>query len=225
MHQLYNFNNDHLLRLALTHCSFANENEETEDNEQLEFLGDSILNFISGEYLYKRLSKLGKKEGEMTRIRSTLVDEKQLAKFAIEIGLDLRMRLGKGLILEQGYQNENLLSSTFEALIGAYYLDQDSNIEAVKDCIVPLFESVLTHNKIELRASADSKNRLQEWVQAQKITVPPKYHTERIGGADHAPIFRSIVSVNDQEYGEGTGKNKKEAEKQAAEDALTKLSL
>ncbi|MGK7943039.1 MAG: ribonuclease III [Microcystaceae cyanobacterium] len=223
MHQLYNFNDDHLLRLALTHSSFANENAETEDNEQLEFLGDSILNFISGEYLYKKLSKSGMKEGEMTRIRSTLVDEKQLAKFAIKIGLDLRMRLGRGLILDEGYQNENLLSSTFEALIGAYYLDQNSDLEAVKKCIIPLFESVLTQSKIKIRASADAKNRLQEWVQAQKITIPPCYKTERVGGSDHSPIFRSVVYINEQEYGEGIGKNKKEAEKQAAEDALSKL--
>jgi ribonuclease-3 len=224
MHPIFNFNNDKLLRRALTHCSYANENLGEEDNEQLEFLGDSILNFISGEYLYKRFANSHLKEGEMTRIRATLVDEKQLAKFAIEIGIDLRMRLGRGLILDGGYQNENLLSSTFEAVIGAYYLDQDSNIEAVKSHVIPLFDAVLMHShKIEARASADSKNRFQEWVQAQGITIPPKYKTERAGGTDHAPLFRSKVYVNDQEYGEGMGKNKKEAEKQAAEDALSKL--
>jgi ribonuclease-3 len=224
MHPIFNFNNDKLLIRALTHCSFANENIGEKDNEQLEFLGDSILNFISGEYLYKKFLKSEMKEGEMTRIRATLVDEKQLSKFAVEIGLTFKMRLAKSLIENGGYQNENLLSSTFEAVIGAYYLDQESNIEAVKACIIPLFESVLVHNhKIEARASADSKNRFQEWVQAQGITIPPKYKTERMGGSDHAPIFRSKVYVNEQEYGEGMGKNKKESEKQAADDALSKL--
>ena len=80
MHPIFNFNNDKLLIRALTHCSFANENIGEKDNEQLEFLGDSILNFISGEYLYKKFLKSEMKEGEMTRIRATLVDEKQLSK-------------------------------------------------------------------------------------------------------------------------------------------------
>ncbi|PLZ81402.1 ribonuclease III, partial [Fischerella thermalis WC217] len=97
MHKLLIFNNDKLLRCALTHRSYVHENPtQGEHNERLEFLGDALLNFLSGEYLYRRYPEKG--EDELTRRRSALVDEKQLAKFAIEVGLDLRMRLGKGAI-------------------------------------------------------------------------------------------------------------------------------
>ncbi|MGC8714714.1 MAG: ribonuclease III family protein, partial [Leptodesmis sp.] len=102
MHKLLTFNDERLLRQALTHRSYMNENPgETGDNERLEFLGDAILNFISGEYLYQRHPEMG--EDEMTRRRAALVDEKQLAKFAIEVGLDFRMRLGQGAIRDGGY--------------------------------------------------------------------------------------------------------------------------
>src|SRR6478672_1844584 len=122
MHKLLTFKDEKLLRLALTHRSYVNENPgEMEHNERLEFLGDAILTFLSGEYLYQRHPEMG--EDEMTRRRSALVDEKQLARFATEIGLDLKMRLGKGAYREGGITNPNLLSSTFEAFIGAYYLD------------------------------------------------------------------------------------------------------
>ncbi|HLO89467.1 MAG TPA: ribonuclease III, partial [Nostocaceae cyanobacterium] len=185
MHKILIFHSDKLLRQALTHRSFVNESPmETEHNERLEFLGDAILNFLSGEYLYRRYPDKG--EDELTRRRSALVDEKQLAKFAIEVGLDLRMRLGRGAILDGGYQNPNLLSSTFEAVVGAYYLDKNRDIEAVRAIVEPLFESVRP-NITETRSNVDSKNRLQEWVQRHITTVPPKYVTEQIGGPSHAP--------------------------------------
>lgn len=215
------FRNEKLLRLALTHRSYVNENlEESEHNERLEFLGDAILNFLSGEYLYRHHPDRG--EDELTRRRSALVDEKQLAKFAIEVGLDFRMRLGKGAIRDGGYQNPNLLSSTFEAVVGAYYLDNNSDIEAVRAIIEPLFASV-PEQVVVTRSNVDSKNRFQEWVQSTGITNPPKYDTKQIGGPSHAPEFIAKVLVEGKEYGEGKGRNKKEAEKAAAEDALTKL--
>lgn len=215
------FRNEKLLRLALTHRSYVNENlEESEHNERLEFLGDAILNFLSGEYLYRRHPDRG--EDELTRRRSALVDEKQLAKFAIEVGLDFRMRLGKGAIRDGGYQNPNLLSSTFEAVVGAYYLDNNSDIEAVRAIVEPLFASV-PEQVVVTRSNVDSKNRFQEWVQSTGITNPPKYDTKQIGGPSHAPEFIAKVLVEGKEYGEGKGRNKKEAEKAAAEDALTKL--
>lgn len=221
MHKILIFHSDKLLRQALTHRSFVNESPmETEHNERLEFLGDAILNFLSGEYLYRRYPDKG--EDELTRRRSALVDEKQLAKFAIEVGLDLRMRLGRGAILDGGYQNPNLLSSTFEAVVGAYYLDKNRDIEAVRAIVEPLFESVRP-NITETRSNVDSKNRLQEWVQRHITTVPPKYVTEQIGGPSHAPVFVARVLVDEKECGTGKGRNKKEAEKAAAEDALANL--
>jgi ribonuclease-3 len=221
MHKLLIFKNEKLLRRALTHRSYVHENPgETEDNERLEFLGDAILTFLCGEYLYQSIPEL--QEDEMTRRRSALVDEKQLAKFAIEIGLDLRMRLGKGTIIEGGFQNPNLLSSTFEAVIGAYYLDHDKNINEVRPLVEELFASVSPKIAV-VQSTVDSKNRFQEWVQANVATTPPKYITERIGGTDHSPEFIAKVYVGNKVYGEGKGRSKKEAEKQAAENALANI--
>jgi ribonuclease III len=221
MHKLLMFNDEKLLRHALTHRSYVNENPgEMRDNERLEFLGDAILTFVSGEYLYQHHPEMG--EDEMTRRRSALVDEKQLAKFAIEVGLDFRMRLGQGAIRDGGYQNPNLLSSTFEAVIGAYYLDNGRDIEAVRPLVEQLFDSVPQAIAV-VRSNVDSKNKFQEIAQANGATTPPKYVTEKKGGTDHAPEFISRVYVSDKLYGEGIGRSKKDAEKQAAEDALAKL--
>lgn len=220
MHKLLNFQYEKLLRQALTHRSYVNENPGEMHNERLEFLGDALLTFISGDYLYGRYPEIA--EDEMTRRRSALVDEKQLAKFAIEVGLDFRMRLGTGMIQSGGFQNPNLLSSTFEAVVGAYYLDRDRNIEAVRPIIEDLFDSV-PQETVESRSNIDSKNQLQEWVQANFGSVLPKYVTERIGGLDHAPEYLAKVLVNNQLYGEGKACGKKEAEKRAAEHALSQL--
>ena len=221
MHKLLMFNDEKLLRRSLTHRSYINENPRAgEDNERLEFLGDAILNFISGEYLYQIHPDM--KEGEMTRRRAALVDEKQLARFAVEVGLHLRMRLGQGVILEGGNQNPNLLSSTFEAVIGAYYLDNQRNIEALRPLLEQLFDSV-PERVMAVRSNIDSKNKFQELAQANGVTAPPTYVTKKLGGVDHAPIFCSRVYVNDKPYGEGKGRSKKDAEKQAAEDAMARL--
>jgi ribonuclease-3 len=135
------FNNEKLLRQALTHRSYVNENPtfREEDNERLEFLGDALLTFLSGEYLYQRHPEMG--EDQMTRRRSALVDEKQLARFATEISLDLKMRLGKGAYREGGITNPNLLSSTLEAFIGAYYLDTQ-DMDKVRNFVWQMFDSV-----------------------------------------------------------------------------------
>ena len=221
MHKLLTFHNEKLLRQALTHRSYVNENPgEGEHNERLEFLGDAILNFLSGQYLYTHHPDKG--EDELSRRRAALVEEKQLAKFALEVGLDFRMRLGKGTIRDGGYQNPNLLSSTFEAVIGAYYLDSNCNVEPLRAIIEPLFDSVSEHI-VEPRSNVDSKNRFQEWVQKEIGPITPKYIIEQIGGSSHAPEFIAKVLVDGKEFGEGRGKSKKEAGKAAAEDAIAKL--
>lgn len=215
------FQNEKLLRQALTHRSYVNENIGLgeEDNERLEFLGDALLTFLSGKYLYQRYPEMA--EDKLTRRRSALVDEKQLARFATKIGLDLKMRLGKGALREGGITNPNLLSSTFEAFIGAYYLDHQ-DINKVEEYVCRLFESV-PETIMEHRSNIDSKNRFQEWVQTNGNTTPPKYVTTQSGGTAHEPEFIAKVFVNDKEYGEGKGKSKKDAEKRAAENALEKL--
>ena len=221
MHKLLMFNDEKLLRRALTHRSYVHENPlEMEHNERLEFLGDAILTFLSGEYLYQHHSEMG--EDQMTRRRSALVDEKQLAQFATEVGLDFRMRLGQGLIRDGGYQNPNLLSSTFEAVVGAYYLDNNRSTDAVYHLIEQLFDSV-PEGVVVSRSTLDSKNRFQEWAQASGATTPPRYVTEKVGGLEHAPEFIARVYVENKICGEAKGRSKKDAEKQAAEDALFKM--
>lgn len=220
MHKLLNFRDEKLLQQALTHRSYVNENPGEVHNERLEFLGDALLTFLSGDYLYRCYQDIA--EDEMTRRRSVLVDEKQLAKFAIAVGLDLKMRLGKGAIQNGGFNNPNLLSSTFEAVVGAYYLDCDRNIEAIRPLVEDLFNSV-PQTSPNLRSNVDSKNQLQEWVQANFGSMLPKYETKRIGGPDHLPEYQARVLVGERPYGEGKACGKKEAEKRAAEDALSKL--
>lgn len=221
MHKLLIFNDEKLLRRSLTHRSYINENPgDDRDNERLEFFGDAILNFISAEYLYQLNPEM--EEAEMTRRRAALVDEEQLAKFAIEVGLDFRMRLGQGAIRDGGYQNPNLLSSTFEALIGAYYLDNNRDLEVLRPLVKQLFDSV-PQGVMLARSNVDSKNKFQEVAQANGATSPPKYVTEKLGGLDHAPEFFSRVYVGEKKHGEGKGRSKKDAEKQAADDAIANL--
>lgn len=220
MHQLFNFHNPQLLNQALTHSSYANENPSEMNNERLEFLGDALLNFLSGDYLYQRYPEMT--EGEMTRRRANLVEEKQLAKFAIAVGLDAQMRLGKGTRESGGAGNPNLLSSTFEALVGAYYLDCDRHIETLRPIVEELFDSALPPDCLN-HSYVDAKNLFQEWVQANFDSVLPKYVTTRIGGLDHAPEYLAKVLVHTQVYGEGKAFGKKEAEKRAAENALASI--
>ncbi len=214
------------LTCALTHRSYLYENpkEVSEDNELLEFLGDALLTFLSGEYLYRRAPK--SEEGELTRLRSALVDKPQLAKFATELDIGKWMRLGRGELAGGGSAKSSLLSNTFEAIVGAYFLD--SGIEAVRDFVEPLFNSVVedlisAQPTPQQKILVDSKNQLQEWVQATIGPTPPKYVTVQSGGFDHAPEFLAKVFVGEKQYGEATGRSKKDAEKRAAEDALSRL--
>lgn len=188
MHKLLTFKDESLLRHALTHRSYINENPgETQQNERLEFLGDAILNFLSGEYLYSRYPEMG--EDQMTRRRAALVDEKQLAKFAIEVGLDFRMRLGKGAILDGGYQNPNLLSSTFEAVIGAYYLDNDRHIETIRPIVEQLFDSVPPEIVIS-RSNVDSKIDFKNWFRL--LSAQLRLHMSQRKSADWITLPNSL---------------------------------
>jgi ribonuclease III len=225
------FQNAYLLNQALTHTSYKYENPNTgEDNEQLEFIGDALLTFLSGDFLYKRNPDL--REGNMTVLRSNLVDTPQLAKFAAELELGKWMRLGKGEDNSGGRSKSSLLSNVFEAVVGAYYLD--SGIEAVRDLVHPLFEGIFN----DLPTTEDSipkiKDDVKSWLQQVVMSPdfsgnpnrqPPKYNTIRSGGTDDEPEFTSVVFIADGEYGRGKDRSKKESEKRAAEDALENLGL
>ena len=215
-----------LLEQALTHRSYVNEHpEEAKDNERLEFLGDAVLGFTIAELLYKNYPEMS--EAHLTRLRSKLVDETQLAKFAKELGLGDIMRLGKGAEKDNGRESPSLLSDTFEAIIGAYFLE--SGTEAVKKYVVSLFmpvaEQILTSVSLEgSHDLVDSKNRFQQWALAE-IGQNPMYEIIAESGPDHAKEFTAQVKVRTVIYGTGKGRRKQEAQKRAAESALKSLGL
>lgn len=214
------FDRPTLLDQALTHRSLVRENPHLgDDNERLEFLGDAILTFISGAYLYRRFPELG--EDEMTRRRSALVDEKQLAQFAIALNLGPKLRMSRGVEQMGGRQNPNLLSSAFEAVVGAYYLDQQGDVEIVRPFVESLFDAVPLE-ELQARSSLDVKNQLQEWAHKNGVSLP-HYGTQKIAGQDHNPLFSCQVSLGSTVLGTGEGHSKKEAEKAAAAAALLSL--
>lgn len=226
MRKLPVIQDEKLLRQALTHRSYVNEHPDAgEHNERLEFLGDAVLGFLVGELLYKRYPDIN--EAQLTRLRSNLVDEKQLAKFATQLGIGEQMRLGKGAIKEGGRENPSLLSDTFEAYIAAYFLE--SGVDAVRNFVEPLFKSVadsivFPQSNTDSKSLVDSKGRFQQWALA-KFVQNPEYIIIAESGPDHAKEFTAEVQVKGKVYGVGKGRRKQDAEKQAAEAALKKVGL
>jgi ribonuclease-3 len=209
-----------LLSRALTHRSYLNEHPEAlEDNERLEFLGDAILDFLVGAWLYNRFPEMA--EGSLTRLRSALVRTEQLAEFALQIDLGDAMRLGHGEAESGGRQRLALLCATFEALIGALYLDQ--GVEAVARFVEPLLESV-ADQILSTGRFQDPKSLLQEWTQARGLGAPI-YKTVSATGPDHAKVFDVDVIVNGTVQGRGTGNSKQAAAKAAARAAMKVLGV
>ena len=213
------FNSQMLLTRALTHRSFINENPHAlEDNERLEFLGDAVLDFIVGAWLYHHYPEMT--EGELTLVRTALVRTEQLAEFARQIDLGSAIRLGQGEIVSGGRRRNALLCAGFEALIGGLYLDQ--GIEAVELFFEPYISQAV--NKILVGGHPrDPKSLLQEWTQARGLN-PPEYQTVKESGPDHEKVFLVEVTVGDLAKGVGEGYSKREASKQAAKRALEQLS-
>jgi ribonuclease-3 len=207
-----------LLRRALTHRSYVNEHSEAlEDNERLEFLGDAILDFVTGAWLYQHFPEMA--EGELTRMRSALVCTEQLAEFARAIDLGAAMRLGHGEDQAGGRQKDILLCATLEAMIGALYLQND--IVVIQHFIHPMLQQA-SEQIILSWDSRDPKSRLQEWSQGQKLGIP-KYVTVTISGPDHQQIFEIEVQINGKVFGRGNGQNKQAAERAAAQVALNAI--
>lgn len=214
------FSDGRLLGRALTHRSYLNENPEAlEDNERLEFLGDAVLDFLVGAWLYNHYPEM--REGELTRLRSALVRTEQLGAFANQTGLGPIMRLGKGEDDSGGRQRLALLCATFEALVGALYLD--AGIQAVREFIEPLLEQA-TDQILAAHKEQDPKSLLQEWVQSQGYG-PPVYRTLTAVGPEHAKTFEVEVVVNGKPIGRGSGHSKQAATKVAARSALLSLGL
>ena len=210
------FDDVRLLRTALTHRSFLNEhpNLAWEDNERLEFLGDAVLDFMLAEYLYKHFP--GAREGEMTSLRVVLVRRTTLARFADEMAVGDFLLMGHGEAETGGRERPATLCATFEAIVGALYLDQ--GLGGVAALVMPLVERELTEAHAEA-VGKDPKSRLQELAQGL-YGLTPRYRTLHAEGPDHAKVFTVEVTVGSYIYGEGAGANKQTAAQSAAEDAL-----
>jgi ribonuclease III len=207
-----------LLTRALTHRSFVNENpDSTEDNERLEFLGDAVLDFIVGAWVYNRFPEMP--EGDLTKLRSALVRNDQLAHFARHLELGRALRLGRGEFITGGGHRDALLGSTFEAVIGAIYLD--SGLDSVEAFVNPLLEAA---RESVLTRIHDPKSQLQEWAQAQKLGSP-HYLTTAMTGPDHAKTFEVEVQIGERVVGRGSGSSKHNAQSAAAADALKNLEI
>lgn len=214
----YHFKNILILNKALTHKSFVNENNrQLKDNERLEFLGDSVLDLIIGEYALTKFK--GHMEGDLSKIRAALVNESNLSKIARSLDLGMYIQLGKGEVLSGGNNKNSILANTFEAIVAAIYLD--SGLEKTAEVILPLFKNDL-HVLANTSHYRDYKSELQEYTQAKKTAIPA-YKVEKEIGPDHSKIFEVTVSINSKVAGRGKGKSKKEGEQEAAREALNKM--
>ena len=208
-----------LLRRALTHRSYLNEypNDSLEDNERLEFLGDAVLDFVAADWLYHHFPEMS--EGAMTRMRAALVCTETLARFAAQLGIDAFLYLGKGEEESGGRERPGTLCATFEALVGAIYLDKgERGLVAVEQFVFPLFEPALDE-VLRQPFDKDPKSLLQEWSQAE-LGHTPQYRTVSAEGPDHAKEFIIEVSIGGEVYGRGRGRSKQTAAQQAALQAL-----
>ena len=214
----YTFKNSELLKNALTHSSYANENraEGISSNERLEFLGDSVLGFVTAKHLYSMQPTLS--EGKMTRLRAELVCEQSLHGVALDLDLGRYLRMGHGEEKNGGRTRPSILADAVEAVIAAMFLD--GGIAAPESFIERM---ILSPESIEAHHAADYKTELQELVQqksGQMLTYAPTGES----GPDHAKVFSASVSLNGEIIGEGSGRTKKEAEQAAACQALKKLN-
>ncbi len=205
-----------LLQRALTHRSYLNEHPEhaLEDNERLEFLGDAVLDFVAGAWLYNRFPEMN--EGQLTRLRAGLIRTETLARFAQDYLIGQVLLLGHGEDESGGRNRARNLCGAFEAVIGAMYLDQ--GMDAVRQFIEPLFvpalEDILTR-----AADKDPKSLLQEWSQAA-VGETPVYQTVASQGPDHAKEFTVAVTIGATEVARGVGHSKQSAAQEAALHAL-----
>ncbi len=209
------FKNKKLLEQAFIHRSYLNETKEKlSSNERLEFLGDSILSFVVSEYLYLKFPQFD--EGILTNIRALMVNTKSLASIAKELNFGNYLKLSKGEEESKGRQNQSLLADSFEAFIGALFIDQGTS--AVKEflniVLIPKVENILRSKSFK-----DPKSLLQELVQSRRQSSP-SYRVLQESGPAHAKNFRIGVHVGGKLISEGVGKSKREAEGDAAQKAL-----
>lgn len=212
----YNFKDSHLLRHAVTHSSYVNEKhmKKADCNERLEFLGDAVLELISSEYLFFENQTMP--EGELTKLRASMVCEKALAFCARDLELGSYLLLGKGEDATGGRFRESITSDALEALIGAIYLD--GGFANAKEFILRFIMNDMEHKQLFY----DSKTILQEMVQSQG-KEPLVYELLGEKGPDHNKTFEVRALIGTEEIGRGTGRTKKAAEAMAAYKGILKL--
>ena len=209
----YRFRDPRLLEKALTHSSYANEGRHgLESNERLEFLGDSVLGFVAAKYLFE---KENGPEGELTKLRAAVVCEKALCSYSKELGLGNYLLLGKGERLTGGAERPSILADAFEAVIAAMFFD--GGLEPVRGIVLRFVEKEANNQR--KRHFKDYKTTLQEIVQ-QNPEEKLEYVLTGESGPDHSKQFVVEVHLNSNVIGTGRGRSKKEAEQQAAREAL-----
>ena len=214
----YTFTDKAILKEALTHSSYAHELRarriECECNERLEFLGDSVLSLVTSEYLFKKYGQLP--EGDLTHIRAALVQSHSLAEYARRIDLGEYLYLGNGE--EKNRNRQSILEDAFEALLAAIYLDGgEDGLCAVRKFLIPIIQDTIDHGQSMLHT--DAKTELQQLTQISDGATPTYVITGE-KGPDHAKIFEVEVRLNSNVIGHGTGHSKREAEQNAAREAL-----
>jgi ribonuclease III len=212
-HVEYSFKNIALLTQALTHRSFAANN-----NERLEFLGDGALNFIIANQLYQRFSKLP--EGDLSRLRAQLVKESTLSEIAFSLNIGDALKLGEGELKSAGWRRPSILADALEAMIGAVYLD--GGYVAAEALVLKLYEEKLSNIDPKI-IDKDAKSQLQEYLQGKKMDLPD-YNVVSIEGEAHAQTFKIecvIAKLNISTVGDGT--SRRVAEQQAAQLALAHI--
>ena len=216
----HRFDDPALLQRALTHPSYVNEHpeDETGDNQRLEFLGDAVLDFVTAAWVFRHYP--GFTEGQMTRLRAALVRAKTLALFARRVGIGEALRLGHGEEEAGGRGRDANLCDAFEAVVGALYLD--GGLATVESFVEPLIEPV-AEAILAAEADQDAKSRLQEWSQAE-LRVTPHYRIVGERGPDHAKTFVAEVLLGEQVVGRGIGHSKQAAEQAAAQEALESIA-
>lgn len=214
----YTFQNKKWLALAFVHRSFFNEHRDLveEYNERLEFLGDAVLSLIVSGYFYTLLPD--RSEGQLSHLRSQVVEASRCALFVAKLGVGSFLLLGKGEKRAEGRGRETILADFFEALLGAIYLD--GGLEAARTFFLHHFQEDL--EQIMERPPRNWKAELQDYSQ-KKYQKPPQYKVMRESGPDHSKMFHISVHIDEKEVGQGRGFSKKQAEQASAEQALLAL--
>jgi ribonuclease-3 len=210
------FNDKKLLKQALIHRSYINELKKKEwgHNERLEYLGDAVLELVVTEHLFTNYPEY--QEGELTSFRAATVRTTSLAETAKELGLGIYLYLSKGEESTGGRTRPYILANTFESILGAIYLDRgfDEAKDFITRILIPKIKKI-----IQERLDIDSKSKLQELSQ-ENYYITPTYLLDSAVGPDHAKVFTMSVMIDDRIFGTGTGKNKQEAEENAAKNAI-----